>query len=77
MKLGDLVQAGAVLWPPRVWAGSYGPGDRFPRPDQGVLTAVRFNEREGVLFVEREFEKRRQSAALVWDGPKNAPTPER
>ena len=73
MKLRDLRLGRASAWPPD-WGGSYGRGDVFPQGDEGVLAGVRVGEPEGGLFVEMQYANRRYGAAILWDGPPNAPT---
>lgn len=59
-------QAIVLVWPPE-WGGSYGPGDKFPMGDEGVLVSV--DRQADHLSLTIKYEGREQSGILQWDSP--------
>jgi hypothetical protein len=66
---------GISIWPPQ-WGGSYGPGDKFPRPEEGQLEEVQINEEDYIgprrLGVTIRFEGRKYSGQMPLDDPEAA-----
>lgn len=75
MKLRELSLRGVSAWPPQ-WASSYGPGDRFAIGEEGVLTGIRVNEKDGHLVLTIKWEAREHVGVLRWDGPPGLKTVE-
>jgi len=70
MKIRSLTrksgQAIISVWPP-LWASSYGPGDKFPLGEEGVLESVRcIGDR---LSLTMRYEGRECVGSLEWDQP--------
>ncbi len=59
-------QAIISVWPP-LWTSSYGPGDKFPLGEEGVLKSVK--RRGDRLGLTMEYEGRECSGSLQWDAP--------
>jgi len=67
MKLRELKHGPIHAWPP-MFGGSYGPGDRFPVGEVGVLRHVDTAKRMPGLHLEIEYEGRTWSGVMQWDG---------
>ena len=76
MKIRELKRKSGTAtvssWPP-MWASSYGPGDVFPGPEEGVLHEVRRiknvpDETEHLMLV-KTVKGHEYVGALQWDEP--------
>src|SRR3974390_422824 len=72
MKIRELKRKSGTTtvssWPP-MWASSYGPGDVFPAPEEGVLAEVKRvrADKEEHLMLVKTVKRHEYVGTLQWD----------